>query len=114
MKCVEIVGFFTDQTGRFPKTSNKGLKYIMVMYDVDSNTMPVEPIKSRVEHELIRAITKMHKHLTTRGLKPSAQILNNKCAELIKECFQKNTIAFQLFPPNFTSKQYSRESHWHF
>ena len=114
MKCVEIIGFFSDQTGGFPKTSNKGSKYIMVMYDADSNAMPVEPIKSRAEHELLRAITKIHKHLTTRGLKLSAQIHNNKCAELIKERFQKNTTAFQLFPPSFTSKQYSRKSHWHF
>ena len=62
---------FPDQIGRFPKTSSKGSKYVMVIDDADSNTILPKPLKSQVKHELLQAITKMHEYLTARGLKPS-------------------------------------------
>ena len=49
---------FTDQTGRFPVTSSKGNKYIMIMYDYDSNNILGEAIKSRTGDELLRAFKK--------------------------------------------------------
>ena len=39
--------FYTDQTGRFPVTSSRGFKYIMVAYDCDSK-------KSRRTHEKLQ------------------------------------------------------------
>ena len=39
---------YTDQTGRFPVTSNRGYKYIRVAYDYDSNTIYAEPMKIAV------------------------------------------------------------------
>jgi hypothetical protein len=38
---------FSDQTGKFPKRSQKGYKYIMVMVKINSNAILVEPMKSR-------------------------------------------------------------------
>ena len=38
---------FLDQTGQFPARSKRGNKYIMVMVEVDSNAIFVEPLKSR-------------------------------------------------------------------
>ena len=35
----------TDQTDRFPVTSSCGSKYLMVLYDHDSNSIIPEPIK---------------------------------------------------------------------
>ena len=44
-KLVETKGkVFSDQTGRFPITSSRGNKYIMAMYDNDSNTILAEPM----------------------------------------------------------------------
>ena len=45
---------FSDQTGQFPTQSKRGNKYIMVMVEVDSNAILVEPLKSRKDAELIR------------------------------------------------------------
>ena len=45
---------FSDQTGQFPTRSKRGNKYIMVMVEVDSNAILVEPLKSRKDTELIR------------------------------------------------------------
>jgi hypothetical protein len=38
---------YTDQTGRFPVVSSKGNKYIMMLYDYDSNAILAQHIKDR-------------------------------------------------------------------
>ena len=38
---------YTEQIGRFPITSSRGYKYIMIAYDYDFNNILAEPIKSR-------------------------------------------------------------------
>jgi hypothetical protein len=44
---------YTDQTGRFPVVSSKGNKYIMILYDIDSNTILAQPIKDRTAPKLL-------------------------------------------------------------
>ncbi len=46
---------FSNQTGQFPTQSQQGNKYIMVMVEIDSNAILVEPMKSRKDEEMIRA-----------------------------------------------------------
>ena len=46
---------FSDQTGQFPTRSRRGNKYIMVMVEIDSNAILVEPMKSKKDAEMIRA-----------------------------------------------------------
>ena len=69
--------FFSDQTGRFPKMPSEGVKYIMVVYDQDANAILAEALTSRLDHELLRAMTKIHEYLKQRGPDPSMQILDN-------------------------------------
>ncbi len=45
---------FSNQTGQFPTRSKSGNKYIMVMVEIDSNAILVEPLKSCKNAELIR------------------------------------------------------------
>ena len=35
---------YTDQTGRFPTTSYRGMQYIMVLHETSSNVILVEPL----------------------------------------------------------------------
>eukprot|EP00549_Striatella_unipunctata_P017787 CAMPEP_0118716902 /NCGR_PEP_ID=MMETSP0800-20121206/27789_1 /TAXON_ID=210618 ORGANISM="Striatella unipunctata, Strain CCMP2910" /NCGR_SAMPLE_ID=MMETSP0800 /ASSEMBLY_ACC=CAM_ASM_000638 /LENGTH=42 /DNA_ID= /DNA_START= /DNA_END= /DNA_ORIENTATION= len=37
------------QTGQFLVTSHKGSKYFFVLYDFDSNSIHIRPIKSRTK-----------------------------------------------------------------
>eukprot|EP00957_Ditylum_brightwellii_P145012 11044538-Ditylum_brightwellii.AAC.1 len=37
---------YTDQTGRFPVYSNRGSKYIIVLYCYDANAILAEPVKT--------------------------------------------------------------------
>ena len=50
----------TDQTGRLPVTSYRGSKYLMVLYDHDSNIILPDPLTLRNERELIRATCILH------------------------------------------------------
>ena len=71
VETVELTGkVSTDQTGRFPVTSSCSSKYLMFLYDHDSNAIIPDPIKSRSEAELIRAYSVIHSKLTNRGLLP--------------------------------------------
>ena len=36
---------YTYQTGRFPTTSSRGYKYILILYDQYSNSILAEPLK---------------------------------------------------------------------
>ena len=61
---------YTDQTGRFPITSSRGYKYIMIAYDYDSNNILAEPIKSRTSLHIKNTFQKMRKLLCSMGLTP--------------------------------------------
>ena len=45
----------SDQTGKFPITSNKGMQYICVFYIYDPNYIKGVALKSRRKDELLRA-----------------------------------------------------------
>ena len=69
LKSIEVTGkISTDQTGSFPVTSSRNSKYLMVLYDHDSNAIIAEPLKSHSEHKLIRAYSALHTHLSKRGI----------------------------------------------
>lgn len=91
---------YTDQTGRFPVTSSRGNKYIMLLYDYDSNSITTEPMKSRSEAEMIRAYSKLHDHLVQCGLKPQLQKLDNEAPAGLKKFMKTNGIDYQLVPPH--------------
>ena len=59
-----------DQTGVFPRTSNRGNKYICVFYIFDPNFIKGVPIKSRHKEELLRAYQVVYKWCEARGVKP--------------------------------------------
>ena len=44
---------FSNQTGQFPTRSKSGNKYIMVMVEIDSKSILVEPLKCPKDTELI-------------------------------------------------------------
>ena len=57
MTMVKVEGqLFTDQTGRFPVTSNRGNNYIVMFYAVDPNYIKSYPIKSRHRSELLKSL----------------------------------------------------------
>ena len=90
----------TYQTDRFLVTSSRVRKYIMVLYDQDSNAILTDPMKSRSEQKRIRAYSALHSNLTEHGLCPNFQILDNECPASLKYFMRKEGVTFQLIPPH--------------
>ena len=91
---------YTDQTGRFPQQSSRGNNYIMILYDYDSNAILAEPIKNRSQTELLRAYTKLHTLLCSRGFQPQIQLLDNEAPHELKQFLTQQQIDYQLVPPH--------------
>jgi hypothetical protein len=90
----------TDQTGCFPITSSHGNKYIMVLYDYDSNVILAEPLKSRSELKMVQGYSKLHGPLTEHGLKPILQKLDNEAPSGLKIFMNQQHVNYQLVPPH--------------
>jgi hypothetical protein len=90
---------YTDQTGRFPVVSSKGNKYIVILYDYDSNAILAQPIKDRTAPKLLKAFQVMEQALLARGLKPKLMKLDNEASKLLKTYLHQQDITFQLVPP---------------
>ena len=65
-------------TGQFPTCSLRGNKYGMVMVEIDSNAILLEPLKSRQDKELIRAYDLLVTRLRRVGINPRKHVLDNE------------------------------------
>jgi hypothetical protein len=99
---------YTDQTGRFHVVSSKGNKYIIILYDYDSNAILAQPIKDRTSPELLKAFQFMEQELVARALKPKLIKLDNEASKLLKDYLHQQDITFQLVPP-YCHRQNSAE-----
>ena len=72
---------FSNQTGQFSTHSQRGMKYIMVMVEIDSNAILVEPTKSRKDEEMTPAYDALLLRLERAGIVPKKQVLDNKVSE---------------------------------
>jgi hypothetical protein len=91
---------FTDQTGRFPVTSNKGNNYIVIFYVVDANYIKSYPIKSRHRTELIKAYDDVNTFLRTRGYRPQLHKLDNETSKDVESFIADNNASHQYTPPD--------------
>ena len=79
---------FSNQTRKFPTHSQRGNKYIMVMVEIYSNTILVEPNKNRKDDELMRAYRAMMLRLRRAGIIPKKHILENEVSEVLRTIIQ--------------------------
>ena len=72
----------------------------MVMVEIDSNVILVEPISSRNDHELARAYRVLMTRLQHAGIVPKKHILDNEVSEAMKIIINdKYKMAMELVPP---------------
>ena len=91
---------YDDLTGHFPYISSQGNKYILVIYDYDSNAILAEPIQSRQAAHIKKAYNKIITFLASRGAKPKVFILDNEVSGELKLAIQSHNITYQLVPPH--------------
>jgi hypothetical protein len=90
----------TDLTGAFPVTSQAGNKYMLIVYDYDSNAIVVEAMKNRSDVEALRAYANVYALLTARGIKPALNIMDNEASKAIKHAVNQSGARFELVEPN--------------
>ena len=103
--CEPITGkIASDPTGRFILPSSNGSAYILVVYDYDSNMIFAEPMKTRSGPDHLAAYKRIHTILTSRGLRPQLQRLDNEASNELKQFLTENKVDFQLVPPHAHSR----------
>lgn len=90
----------TDQTCRLPFTSSLETKYFIIYYEYDVNAIISISLKSREGPELLRPYKEIYNDLTTRGLKPQIQRLDNEASSNYKQTMKKLQVKSQLVPPH--------------
>ena len=91
---------FSDLTGRFPHTSARGNKYILMVYDSDSNAILSEPLKSKAAGEITRGWKTIYDRLARHGNAPKLFILDNEVSGEFRQALKKYNVDFQLAPPH--------------
>jgi hypothetical protein len=88
---------FSDQTGKFPITSARRNKYIMVVVELDGNYIDGEPLQSRSAKSLIKAYQAIFQRWKATGvICPNWHILDNKAPEELKEAIRENKCRVEL------------------
>jgi hypothetical protein len=72
---METNQIYTDLKGRFPTTFSSGNKYILILYDYESNSFLSDPMKNRGDKEMVCAFDLLIHSLVISGLKPILQRL---------------------------------------
>ena len=88
---------YSDQTGAFPVRSRAGHRYLMVMLEIDSNVIIVEPMTSRRDAEMQRAYLVLIGRLKRAGVQIKKHVLDNECSQSMKELIEK-TCKYELVP----------------
>ena len=68
---------YTDQTGRFPVQSYRGMQYIIVLNEISSNIILVGPLRNRTSGEMVAAYQNLMNRLKEGGIQPTLHILDN-------------------------------------
>ena len=71
----------------------------IVLYSEESNLVKTEPLRSRDKHDVMRAIERRIKLLTTDGDVPTIWRMDNGCRGEIKSYCVKHDIKLELAPP---------------
>ena len=72
----------------------------MVMTEVDSDAILVEPMKNRTAGEMSRAYQALIDRLNSAGIFPKMHILDNECSAEMKATIKLNKMTFQMVPPH--------------
>ena len=77
-----------------------GNKYIIVLVDIDSNEILVEPMKSHKDPEMTRAYRAMMTRLKRAVIVPKKHVLDNEVSEVTKAIIRdKYHMEMELVPP---------------
>ncbi len=75
------------------------MKYILVCYAYEPNSILVRPMKSRETTEMVGAYTEIYDYLTAKGYKPKLNITDNECSKAVQNYITSQDVQWQLVKP---------------
>ena len=90
----------TDLCGVYPTMSNQGMKYILVLYDYDSNAILARAMKKNKDQAITTVYKSIYNELTEAGIAPILQYLDNETSKELIALIKKNNLKFQLAAPH--------------
>ena len=100
----------TDLPGRFPFHSSRGMNYIFILYDFDSNAILAEPIKSRNASHLVDGYDACYNLLTKAGIKPILHRLDNEVSQDLIASIEAKGLKYQLATPHDHRNNYAERA----
>ena len=96
---------YSDQNGKFPYLSSKGMRYIMIAYLINVNYFFSNTMRNITESQMLQTYDKIIMWTKMVGLETKNHVLDNEIKQLVHETPQKlqdqpNPHA----PPNYGSK----------
>ncbi len=76
---------YSNEMGLFPQVSSLSNKYIMVIHDVDSNSLRVEALKDNTGGELIHGYARALERMWKVGIVPKHQVQDNQASTAYKK-----------------------------
>ena len=78
--------------------SRTGYGYIMIMVEIDSNYVLLQPMKNKSNEEMVDAYEALIKRLRRAGIIPEKHVLGNECSENLKELI-RDTYTLEFVSP---------------
>jgi hypothetical protein len=102
---------FSNQTGQFPTQSLCGNKCIMVLVEICSNAILVEPMKNRKDAKMIWAYNALLLQLKRAGVVPKKHVVNNEVSENMKNHICDVQTGYGIGATRLPQTQCSQGSH---
>jgi hypothetical protein len=91
---------YSNQTGTFPYTLQRGNCYIMIAIHLDANFIFCKPMKNRLEDEMIEVYQKIINRMKAACLGLKTHQLDNEASKGYKQCIQQNSMMHELVLPD--------------
>ena len=91
---------FGDLPGKFHVHSSKFKKYMLLVYNVDTNAILVKPLKSHDDANMTKAFQNIIKRLRKYNHKVTFFKLDNEVSQAVKDTLTDKSISFKLAPPH--------------
>ena len=76
---------YSDQTGHFPFTSIRGVKYVFILYLYDTNSVFSQLLNSRTGYYILHTYTAFNYYLKESLFEPKIHWLYNKACNYLKK-----------------------------
>ena len=101
---------YSDLTGRFPIQSNRGAKYILVVYEYDSNAIIVRPLRNPTASEITYVFQSVIQYILARGLCPRLHTLDNEASAILRDYLRSEDVEYQLVSPHIHQRNASERA----